>query len=794
MRYLGILGLICSFAAAQDAGWDSAPPEELAARYTQLRAVALDPNRAAVVENVVLPIGGAEFRFKDGVLHLFQPIGGRVAGAVFVGNGSLALTPPNDFEKRQIRRFLDGRTEVDESFSDVVILSTDGALAKLIAELKWDAASTTTARAADALNGFRDRFREDRQANIWARVAAGLCSDSASLFFADVHGAKNRFLFSVDGQDEEEVNLYHYSGKNIFDVWTSYTLPGRPNAKSRAFIDTIGTKLDVTVEKSGRLGGTAEIEFTALMAGPRILAVRLAPTLRVSSVSLDGVDLKFIQEDKKKDADLWVILPKPLVQGQKYLMNVAYEGDEVVYKAGPGNFFVGERTRWYPKLDVPGQIFNDRALYRMRFYSPKELSLVATGKLVQRKVEGKTEVSDWDTVIPFTVVGFNFGRFKTKSAKEGAIEVASFANLDLNDDLQAIDMLNAIPGIDPARRTASITTGGLNTSGMIDSILVEARNSLRVYSAYFGPLPFNAVSMTQQPMAGYGQSWPTLVFMPYTAFLDGTMKNQLGMNRDRGVRQFFEQVAAHEVSHQWWGHLVTPKLSGDVWLSEGFAEYSGGLVVQFVKGEKNFRNFLDYLKEQITAPLERSTTKAYEAGPISLGPRVESEKTEGAYTPIVYAKGAYVMHMLRMLMYDFGGKGDGAFIAMMKDFASTYAGKDASTDDFQAIVTKHSGRDTSWFFNQWVHGVEFPKISIQYSVTPNEKGAVFQGTVSQAGVSQDFVSVIPVRMLFGKGGGTARIVVQGPSEPFKIQLPAAPTDIEFNPLQAWLCDLEVKKL
>jgi len=407
-------------------------------------------------------------------------------------------------------------------------------------------------------------------------------------------------------------------------------------------------------------------------------------------------------------------------------------------------------------------------------------------------VEGKFEISEWDTVTPYTVVGFNFGQFKSKSAPEGAVEVAAYVNREQNDTLRGLAA--AIDQNPQAAAAEGVTSGGLTTTGMLDSALTEARNSVRVFTHYFGPLPFPVLSATQQPAGFYGQSWPTLLFLPFTALLDDTTKNQLGLSRNRGGRQFFEQVGPHEVAHQWWGHLVSPKSYRDEWLSEGFAEYSAGIFVQVVKGEKNFRNYLDFLKEEITAPLPDSTTKATDAGPISLGRRLQSEKTPGAYSRVVYSKGAYVLHMLRMMMYDFGQRDDSRFIAMMQDFAATYGGRDASTEDFQAIVSKHQKLDMSWFFNQWVHGTGIPQISIQYSVAPNEKGAFVQGTISQRGVSNDFVTIMPVRVLFGKSGGVGRIVVQGESAPIKLQLPSMPDSLEFNPLQAVLCDLEVKKM
>jgi hypothetical protein len=63
----------------------------------------------------------------------------------------------------------------------------------------------------------------------------------------------------------------------------------------------------------------------------------------------------------------------------------------------------------------------------------------------------------------------------------------------------------------------------------------------------------------------------------------------------------------------------------------------------------------------------------------------------------------------RMLMHDTSMQNpDARFIAMMRGFTKTYAGKNASTQDFQRIVEKHTGRSMQWFFDQWIYGSETP--------------------------------------------------------------------------------------
>jgi hypothetical protein len=147
-----------------------------------------------------------------------------------------------------------------------------------------------------------------------------------------------------------------------------------------------------------------------------------------------------------------------------------------------------------------------------------------------------------------------------------------------------------------------------------------------------------------------------------------------------------------------------------------------------------------------------------------------------------------------MMMYNYGRRDDSRFIAMMRDFTKTYAGRSATTDDFQAIVSKHFGQDMSWFFNQWIHGTELPKITVEYRLKPVEKGMVLEGKIAQTGVNPAFKTVLPFLAAFGQNVGSGQLVVIGASSPFSIPMPAMPDRVEFNPLRAVLCDLEIKKL
>jgi hypothetical protein len=770
-----------------------APEADILAAYQQLRAVALDPNRSAIVENYILKKDAAAFEFKNGTLHFFQPVAERVVGAVFVGTGVLRVTPPNDIERRQLGRFLDGKTELAEPFEDAVLLFSDTTFAELERGLKFRAAGVPP-KAASLLDHFRKTFRDDLTTNVEAQLLAGLACPREGLFLADIKGGKHgKLLFSLDPFDDEPVQLIHYNNAlDYFDRWCSFRPAG--NSGAVAPVHAVKTDLTTAIEKSRKMSGEARTEFTAALEGGRLLMLHLAPTLRVSKATwgpAPGREIKFIQEPKKKDADLWVILPEPLAKGPTYTLTLAYEGDEVVHSEGSGNFFVGQRTRWYPRLRTPFDALEDRTLFHMRFETPKEFTLVATGKPVSTRADGKTTVSEWDTVIPYGVVGFNYGKFKPKSQKDGDMEIAVYANEGLGDELAGLKML--LDNNPEAAQAMGITTGGFNTTGMTGRMLADAVNSVHVFTYYFGPVPFHTLAVTQQPSSVFGQSWPTLVFMPYTSFLDGTIQNQLGLRSGRS-REFLDEVGSHEIAHQWWGHLVSGKTYHDQWLEEGFAQYSAGLYTHRVLGEKKFKEFMAAQRRDILQTQAGDRLPPNSAGPIWLGHRLSAEKMPWA-SRLMYSKGAYVLHTLRMMLYDYSRSDDTRFVRMMRDFATEYAGKSATTEDFKRIVDRHFGQDMSWFFNQWVYGTTIPHITVEYTVAAQDKGAVLKGTIRQSGVPADYRSWVPVLLRMpNKGAVSGKIQALGETTSFQFPLPAQPESVEFNPLDALLCELEVKLL
>jgi hypothetical protein len=467
-----------------------------------------------------------------------------------------------------------------------------------------------------------------------------------------------------------------------------------------------------------------------------------------------------IQEDAKEDGgDAAVVFPEPLARGAEIVLRIAYRGDSVLTDAGDKNYVVEARTSWYPNLGA----FQEPAPFDLSYRVPAGNQVVSVGRLLATRQLGRESVSEWKSG-PIRVAGFNYGQFKKLERRDGetGVEVEVYTNPGTPDILRMINAaLETSVALGPDGEVLGslpqATLGRVNTSRLAEAAMADGVNASRVFTTYFGPLADKHVAITQQSQFAFGQSWPSLIFMPYISFLDGTQRQRLGL---AAAKDFVDQVGFHEFSHQWWGHLVAAESYRDLWLQEGFAEFSAALAVQHTQGWGAYDRFWRQARKAIFARPPGSAIANADAGPLTQGYRLSTERSPGAYQALVYEKGAYVLHMLRMLMWDGAdATPDRRFIAMMHDYASTYAGKEASTADFQRVVERHmvpamdaaGNGKMEWFFRQWVYGTETPRYVADLHLEPAGAEVHIKGTVTQQGVADDFRALLPIYLELERG-------------------------------------------
>jgi len=224
------------------------------------------------------------------------------------------------------------------------------------------------------------------------------------------------------------------------------------------------------------------------------------------------------------------------------------------------------------------------------------------------------------------------------------------------------------------------------------------------------------------------------------------------------------RLLANTIAHQWWGASVSPSSIDDYWLVDGFARYSEARYVESAAGLVGLE---ETVKDMSVGAL------AYDTVPLSTVGKLDMFSPE--FQSLVTDKGAMILHMLRWVV------GDQKFDQTMRTFASKYAGKSASTDDFRELAEHIYGDKLVWFFSQWLDSTGAPEFKTKYTVyrLGNNKGFRVVGQINQ---DLDLFRM-PVELRIDTDGRTEekRIDVVGTDSAFTIETFGKPRRIAIDP-------------
>lgn len=167
----------------------------------------------------------------------------------------------------------------------------------------------------------------------------------------------------------------------------------------------------------------------------------------------------------------------------------------------------------------------------------------------------------------------------------------------------------------------------------------------------------------------------------------------------------WESTIAHELFHQWFGDYVTAESWSNLTLNESFANYSQTLWNQYKYGAdagdaENYTNIQSYLRGNNS---EKDLVRFYYAD------------REDMFDAVSYQKGGAILHMLRNHI------GDSAFFKGLNLYLTTNKFKSAEAAHLRLALEETSGKDLSWFFNEWYYGSGHPKLDINYSYVDSLK-------------------------------------------------------------------------
>jgi hypothetical protein len=798
----------CFFPSISSAA-DSSPRELL----TALNALAIDPQHVYTVstkDRVELRKADTVLAFQEGKIAFFQSFEGRITGFVFSGVGHVVALPRDPVEKQQVARFL-GAPVLDEQFLSAYVRFTDGTDQDLLRELQRAGLTPAVDEQFASLWGASlDRINPSHSLRI---LIEKYSNPPAPFFHAGIDGVLTGPLdILLDGMQSDNFTLGQprtVAKVNYYDVWSSCRMPG-----STAFsmgMDAIHYRIETTIHPDNSMEAAASIEFRAAAGAQQFLGVQLSRALKISAVSGDGGEaLPFFQNEgltqqeinSRGQDSLIVFLPKAPEPGSTFTLHFRYSGN-VIEDAGNGVLFVGARESWYPHYGNAAEF----ALYDLTFHWPKRLRLVATGTKSAEREEGDSRVATWKTEIPVPEAGFNLGEYASSSLPSENRTIEVYANKQLEEFLRS--RLSATTPREDASRHTFISKPPLeremptlppSPAAFLKLLAREIDSSIRFYELYSGPFPFRNLGVSQIPGA-FGQGWPGLLYLSTYSFLPDEAQYRAGLS-PTGRAFFTDVVPFHEVAHQWWGNVVGWSSYEDQWIDESISEY---LALLFADSQKNqdhpLNTWLAHHRKRLTTKAEGEDRAPADIGPVIIGRRLISSRSPDAYSVVVYAKGAWIMHMLREMLRQPGGTGgkdpDARFIGLLHTLIAKYARKALTTADLQreveAVMTPRmdleGGRSMEWFFDEYVRGTGIPHYKVQFTSRSTEKGFQIRGKLMQDGVPRSFIAPVPIYATTGPGRtiflGT--VVATGEETSFTFTSAAQPHKLLIDPHMTLLC-------
>ena len=235
----------------------------------------------------------------------------------------------------------------------------------------------------------------------------------------------------------------------------------------------------------------------------------------------------------------------------------------------------------------------------------------------------------------------------------------------------------------------------------LDFALDIATRSIDFYDEYFGvkyPLPKSDHVALPDFSSGAMENWGLITYRESCLLADPELTPE-------SSRRFIATVIAHELSHQWFGNLVTMQWWNDLWLNESFANMMEYVAIDAL--QPNWHMWEDFATNEVTAALRRDSLDGVQSVQADVN---HPDEISTLFDPaIVYAKGGRLLVMVRKLI------GEEAFRAGLKSYFEKFAYKNTVGNDLWQELESASGQPIVNLMNTWISQPGLPVVSVSNS-------------------------------------------------------------------------------
>lgn len=275
----------------------------------------------------------------------------------------------------------------------------------------------------------------------------------------------------------------------------------------------------------------------------------------------------------------------------------------------------------------------------------------------------------------------------------------------------------------------------------LDFALEHSVKSIEFFDAYFDtPYPLPKCDQVALPdfSSGAMENWGLVTYRE-TALLADPATTTVAS------KHYIATVISHELSHQWFGNLVTMKWWNDLWLNESFATLMEYIAVDAIHPKWNA--WLDFASHESIMALRRDAIDGVQAVQVDVDhPDEISSLFDGA---IVYAKGARLMRMCQEYI------GHDAFRTGLASYFKEFAYKNTQADDLWRHLTEASGQNVTHLMHTWISQSGYPVVSVtpegisqkQFFIGPHEESDKLWPIPLGAESSEDMPAILETREL-----------------------------------------------
>lgn len=238
-------------------------------------------------------------------------------------------------------------------------------------------------------------------------------------------------------------------------------------------------------------------------------------------------------------------------------------------------------------------------------------------------------------------------------------------------------------------------------SDSLDFALDIATRTIDFFDEYFGtpyPLPKSDHVALPDFSSGAMENWGLVTYREIALLADPKTTSV-------SSKHYVATVIAHELSHQWFGNLVTMKWWNDLWLNESFATLMEYIAVDALHPEWDI--WMDFSTHESIIALRRDALDGVQAVQVDVN---HPDEISTLFDPaIVYAKGA---RLLRMLQHYIGHKD---FQGGLKEYFATHQYGNTQAADLWQALGGASGKDIATFMNTWITQSGYPKVTVEHT-------------------------------------------------------------------------------